>query len=267
VKNNFFWKKVAIVTGASSGIGRCTALELAKRGAFVALASRNEAALVQVADEIKRQGQNAIILPTDVTQRRQVERMVQGVLAQWGRIDILVSNAGEYIRVPILDLEPSDIQRSFDVNFFGGIHCIKAVLPSMLEQNAGHIVCVTSMDGKIGLPPDAPYVSAKFALTGFCEVLRQEVREHGISVTNVLPGRVDTPMIEQLQFLWISPKISAEKVALSIMDAIRKRKTMVILPFGARLLYYIDIFWPRLSDWLIRYLRLEGWRVTKNQQQ
>ena len=98
-------------------------------------------------------------------------------------------------------------------------------------------------------------------------MLRQEVREHVISFTKVLPGRVDTPMIEQLQFLWISPKISAEKVALSTVEAIRKRKTIVILPLGARLLYYIDIFWPRLSDWLISYLRLEGWRVTKNQQQ
>ena len=266
MKSNFFLKKVAIVTGASSGIGRCTALELAKRGAFVALASRNEDALVELADEIKRLGQNPIVLPTDVTQRDQVDRMVQEVLFQWGRIDILVSNAGEYIRVPILNLDPADIQRSFDVNFFGGIYCIKAVLPSMLEQNSGHIVCVTSMDGKIGLPPDAPYVSAKFALTGFCEVLRQEVRDRGISVANVLPGRVDTRMIEHLQFLWISPKISAEKVALSIVDAITKRKPVVILPFGAKLLYYINVFLPLLSDKLIRYLRLEGWNVRKNQQ-
>ena len=122
------------------------------------------------------------------------------------------------------------------------------------------------MDSKIGLPPDAPYVSAKFALTGFCEVLRQEVREDGISVTNVLPGRVDTPMIRDLQFSWISPKISPESVARSIVDAIRKRKLIVIIPSQARLLYYINVFLPLLGDRLSHYFRLEGWKITKDKE-
>jgi NADP-dependent 3-hydroxy acid dehydrogenase YdfG len=205
-----FLQKIAIVTGASLGIGRATALALAEHGACLALASRNVEALSAFADELKRQGRQVIVIPTDVTQREQVEALVREVVVQWGRVDILISNAGEYIRSPILDLDPADIQRSLDVNFFGGVHCVKAVLPHMLAQKSGHIVFVTSMDGKIGLPPDAPYVSAKFALTGFCEVLRQEVRDHGISVTNVLPGRVDTLMIEDLKFSWISPKLSSQ---------------------------------------------------------
>jgi len=261
MKGNFFQDKVALVTGASSGIGRCTALELANRGARVALAARREDALRKLAEEIKRQGSNALVLPTDVTQREQVEHMVQQVYAQWGRIDILVSNAGEYIQAPILELEPSDIQRSFDINFFGGVYCIKAVLPYMLSQKSGHIVCVTSMDGKIGLPPDAPYVSAKFALTGFCEVLRQEMHGRGIFVSNILPGRVDTAMIDHLRFSWISSKISPETVALSIVSAISKRKPIVIVPPLAQFLYYINVFAPLLSDKLSRYLRLEGWKV------
>jgi short-subunit dehydrogenase len=117
------------------------------------------------------------------------------------------------------------------------------------------------MAGKIGLPPDAPYVSAKFALTGFCEVLRQEVRDSGISVTNILPGRVDTPMIDHLKFSWISAKIMPEKVALAILDAIRKQKPSVIIPSQAKLLYYINVFAPSLSDWLARYFHLEGWET------
>ncbi|HLO32441.1 MAG TPA: SDR family NAD(P)-dependent oxidoreductase, partial [Anaerolineales bacterium] len=143
-----------------------------------------------------------------------------------------------------------------------GVYCVKAVLPSMLNQRSGYLVFVTSMDGKIGLPPDAPYVSAKFALTGFCEVLRQEVRDSGISVTNVLPGRVDTPMIEHLRFSWISPKISSENVALAILDGIRKRKPIVIVPALAKLLYYMNVFAPLLSDRLARYFHLEGWGTT-----
>lgn len=264
MKPDFFLNKVAIVTGASSGIGRCTALELAKRGAWVALAARREAALAEIAQEIQQQGGHTIVIPTDVTQREQVDLMVQQVFDQWGRIDILVSNAGEYIRAPILDLQPSDIQRSFDINFFGGIYCIKSVLPHMLNQRSGHIVCVTSLDGKIGLPPDAPYVSAKFALTGFCEVLRQEVHDHGIAVMNVLPGRVDTPMIDHLQLPWISPKISPETVARSIVAAIEKRTPILVVPPLAKLLYYINVFSPSLSDKIARYFHLEGWKVTKD---
>jgi NAD(P)-dependent dehydrogenase (short-subunit alcohol dehydrogenase family) len=259
MSTEFLRDKVAIVTGASSGIGRATALELAKAGACVALAARRESSLLELAEEIQRTGSKALVLQTDVTERQQVEAMVQEVLSQWGRVDILISNAGEYIRAPIIDLDPSDLQRSLNVNYFGGVYCIKAVLPRMLSQKGGHIVAVTSMDGKIGLPPDAPYVSAKFALTGLCEVLRQEVSDHGIAVTNVLPGRVDTVMIQQLRFSWISPKVSPEVVARSILDAIRKRKPIVIVPPQAKLLYYINVFAPKLSDRLSRFFRLEGW--------
>jgi NAD(P)-dependent dehydrogenase (short-subunit alcohol dehydrogenase family) len=259
MSSNPFEKKVAIVTGASLGIGRATALALAEQGASVALASRNNEALSALAEQLKRQGRQVLVIPTDVTQRDEVEALVREVVAQWGRMDILISNAGEYIRAPITDLDPATIQRSLDVNFFGGVYCVKAVLPHMLRQKSGHIVFVTSMDGKIGLPPDAPYVSAKFALTGFCEVLRQEVRDRGISVTNVLPGRVDTPMIEDLKFSWISPKLSPESVAKAILMGIRKRKPIVIIPPGAKLLYYINVFAPTLSDRLARLFHLEGW--------
>jgi short-subunit dehydrogenase len=156
-------------------------------------------------------------------------------------------------------LEPAEIQRSIDVNFFGSVYCIKTVLPHMVEQKKGHIAVVTSMDGKIGLPSDAPYVSAKFALTGFCEVLRQEVKEHGIFVTNVIPGRVDTPMISHLKFSRLSAKISPESVAQGILNGIQKRKPIVILPSQAKLLYYINVFAPSLSDRLSRALGLQGW--------
>ena len=259
MSTNRFQDKVAIVTGASAGIGRATAVALAKEGACLALASRNSEALSALAEELKAAGRQVLVIPTDVTQREQVEELVQKVIAQWGRVDILVSNAGEYIRAPIIELDPATIQHSLDVNFFGGVYCVKAVLPHMLTQKSGHIVFVTSMDGKIGLPPDAPYVSAKFALTGFCEVLRQEVRESGISVTNVLPGRVDTVMIEELKFAWISPKISPESVAAAILNGIRKRKPIVIIPPAAKLLYYINVFAPSLSDRLSKLFRLEGW--------
>jgi NADP-dependent 3-hydroxy acid dehydrogenase YdfG len=259
MSTDFLRDKVAIVTGASSGIGRATALALAKAGACVALAARREAALDELAQEIEELGGKPLVLPADVTQQEEVEALVQKVLSKWGHVDILISNAGEYIRSPIVHLDPADLRRSMDVNYFGGVYCIKAVLPPMIAQGRGHILAVTSMDGKIGLPPDAPYVSAKFAMTGFLEVLRQEVSDHGIAVTNVLPGRVDTVMIENLRFSWVSPKISSATVARSIVDAIRTRKPIVIVPSQAKLLYYINVFAPKLSDRLSRLFRLEGW--------
>ena len=259
MSTDFLFDKAAIVTGASSGIGRATALALAKHGACVALAARRETELSNLAHEIESLGRKVLVLPTDVTQREQVQRMVQEVLAKWGRVDILISNAGEYIQAPIVDLDPAVLQHSLDVNYFGGVYSIKAVLPSMLARKSGHIIAVTSLDGKIGLPPDAPYVSAKFALTGFLEVLRQEVSDQGIAVTNVLPGRVDTEMVKHLHFPWISSKISPESVARSIIDAIRKRNSTVIVPPQAKLLYYINVFAPKLSDRLSRFFHLEGW--------
>ena len=254
-----FLDKTAIVTGASSGIGRATALALARRGAHIALASRRTALLEQAAGQIEALGRQAVIIATDVTQQEQVESLVERVVNQWGRVDILVANAGEYIRSPVDELNIDIIQHALAVNYYGGVHAILAVLPHMRAQKNGHIVVVTSMDGKKGLPPDAPYVSAKFALTGFVEVLRQELNGSGVYISNILPGRVDTDMIDGLEFEWISRKIPAESVAEAIVQAILKRKPEVIVPFQARLLYYANVLSPSLGDWIVRRFKLEGW--------
>jgi NAD(P)-dependent dehydrogenase (short-subunit alcohol dehydrogenase family) len=202
----------------------------------------------------------ALVIPTDVTRQAQIDQMVGQALHQWGKIDILVSNAGEYIRSPIENLSDQDLQRSMEVNFFAGVHAIQAVLPHMRGQKSGHIIAVTSMDGRLGVPPDAPYASAKFALTGFLEVLRQELHRSGIHVCNVMPGRVDTAMIENLKFMWVSRKIPPEAVASKILKAIEKRTPVVMLPPGAALLFYVNAFSPTISDFLTRHLRLEGWQ-------
>lgn len=259
MKDKYFQNKTVIITGASSGIGRVTAIEMAKSGACIALAARRQHLLEEVAAEIKSLGCEPLVIPTDVTDLSQIEHLVKEVLNQWGRIDILVSNAGQYIREPIEKLTIETVHRSMQVNYYAGVNAIIAVLPYMRAQKEGHIVVVTSMDGKIGLPPDAPYVSAKFALTGFASVLRQELYGTGIYVSNILPGRVETPMIDELRVPWISAKISSESVAQAIMRAIRKRQPEVIIPFHAVLLYYIYVLSPRASDWVSRRFKLDGW--------
>jgi len=186
---------------------------------------------------------------------------VAQTLARWGRVDILVTNAGEYVRRPVVELDVVDMRYSMAVNFYGALYAILAVLPHMLQQHSGHIVLMSTMDSKKGLPLDAPYVAAKFALTGFGEVLRQELHGAGVHVTTVLPGRVDTPMIADLRVPWISAKISAESVARATVRAIRKRSPEVIVPPAAIALYYLNTLSPSLGDWAARRLHLEGWKM------
>jgi NADP-dependent 3-hydroxy acid dehydrogenase YdfG len=261
MKKPIFLNQVAIVTGASSGIGRATALALARQGANLALAARNIELLTTLAAEISSLGREVLVVPTDVTRQEQVSSMVEAVIGRWSRIDILVSNAGQYIRAPISILNLSDLEQSMAVNFYGGVYAVQAVLPHMLAHTSGHIVFISSLDGKFALPGDAPYVAAKFALTGFSAALRQEMIGKGISVTTVLPGRVDTPMIQNLHVPWISAKIPPQVVANGIVRAIRRRQAEVILPFHGGLLYYISVFTPGLSDWLTRLFHLQGWNI------
>ncbi|MBS3784488.1 MAG: SDR family NAD(P)-dependent oxidoreductase [Anaerolineae bacterium] len=250
---------VAIVTGASSGIGWATALALAENGAHVALAARTESALEELADEIRLLEREALVVPTDVTDREQVDHLVEETLARWGRVDVLVANAGAYVRSPVRELTVGEVQRSMAVNFYGALYAVLAVQPHMLARSRGHIVLMSSLDGKKGLPRDAPYVAAKFALAGYGEVLRQELHGSGVRVTTVFPGRVDTPLIDRLDVPSVSAKIPARAVARAIVDTVRRPRPEVIIPIQGRALHLVNVISPRLGDWIVRQLHLEGW--------
>jgi NADP-dependent 3-hydroxy acid dehydrogenase YdfG len=257
------YDKIAIVTGASSGIGRVTALALAGEGAHVALGARNEAALQEVAQAIRALGREALVVPTDVTQQEQVERLVAETLARWGRVDIFIANAGQYVRCRVTELTVAHVERSMAVNFYGALYGVLAVLPHMLARRSGHLVLVSSVDGRKGLPIDAPYVSAKFALAGLGEVMRQELRATGVHVTTVFPGRIDTPLLDGMRVPWISPKYAPEMVARAIVRGIRRCQPEVIVPAFYRWFVILGALSPRLSDWFVRVSHLEGWETAK----
>lgn len=255
----FLQDKTAIVTGASSGIGRAVAILLAQAGARVVLASRNVAALESLAAEISSQGGQSLVVRTDVTQDADVDALIQRAVGTWGQVDILVANSGLYVRGPMATLKQADFERAMDVDFFGALRPVLRVLPLMLGRHSGHIVLMNSLDGRRALPIDAPYAAAKFALTALGDVLRQDLHETGVCVTSVYPGRVDTPMISNLRVPWISPKISAESVARATLDAIRRCEPETIVPtFGIGLIY-LNLLPPRFADWCVRVLHLEGW--------
>lgn len=256
--------KVAIITGASSGIGKATAIRLAQAGASIVLAARREDALEAIAHEIIGIGVQALVVPTDVTDQKQTEALVEKSIHHFKKVDIFIANAGEYVRGPITSLTKADFEHSFAVNFYGTLYGVLSVLPYMLEHKSGHIVVVSSLDAKKGLPLDGPYAAAKFAITGFAEVMRQELHGTGVHVTTIFPGRIDTPMIENLKVPWISRKVPSEIVARAIIRGIQHRKAEVIVPLLQAPYGYLNALFPRFMDWIVRAFHLQGWEIEDN---
>ncbi|HMB92567.1 MAG TPA: SDR family oxidoreductase [Rhodothermales bacterium] len=187
--------QVAIVTGASSGIGEATARLLAAEGAAVVLAARREGRLHDLKDEIEGSGGQALVVPTDVTDRRAVEALAEQTIDTFGRIDILINNAGLMPLSFIAKLHVDEWEKMVDVNVKGVMYGVAAVLPTMLEQESGHIVNVSSVAGRRLFPGGAVYCATKFAVTAFSEGLRQELSSrHNIRVTCIEPGAVKTEL-------------------------------------------------------------------------
>ncbi len=249
---------VVLLTGASGGIGTATAHALARAGARLSLAARRREPLQALARELHaRHGAAVHTATVDVTDEGQVRAWVQAAHRHFGRVDVVIANAGQYIRKPALQWQVDDFRRSLAVNFYGALHLVLAARPIFQAQRRGHIVLVSSLDAKKGLPLDGPYVAAKYALSGIGGVLRQELADLGVRVTVVYPGRVDTPMIADLEVPWISPKLPPERVARAIVRGIRRNRAEVIVPWTGYLLY-LDIIAPRLADYLVRKLNLAG---------
>lgn len=260
MKQRYYNGKTAVITGGSSGIGKETLLEFARLGMNIVVGSLATELLEDVEVKLKQNGVKILIVPTDVSQKEQVHRLVQTALEQFGQIDILVCCAGVYHRSPVEQLTLDDLERVMAVNFYGVIHCVYELLPVMINRREGHMVFISSVDGKKGLPRDSAYVASKFAVTGFVEVLRQEVKKYGIKVSTIFPARVDTPMIQNMTLPVASPKVPPRKVAQAIVRAIQYNKAETLVPwFGAKLLIVTNMISVRFADWLVKVMHLEGW--------
>lgn len=185
--------KVVIITGASSGLGEATAHRLAKGGAKLVLAARREERLKQLADAIVEEGGNAVYQVTDVTDRDQVEALAKVARDQYGRIDVLVNNAGLMPLSPLDQLKVDEWEQMIDVNIKGVLYGIAAVLPTMREQQTGHIINLSSVAGHVVFPAASVYCATKFAVKALSEGIRQESNGE-IRATNISPGAVDTEL-------------------------------------------------------------------------
>jgi 3-oxoacyl-[acyl-carrier protein] reductase len=192
-----FGPEVAIVTGASRGIGRATSIALAKKGIAVALAARSREGLAEVEREIHAIGGRATSISTDVSDEAAVEAMVERASRELGPIDLLVNNAGTLERASVVETDAAAWDRVLDVNLKGAFLCTRAVLPSMIERGRGRIVNVSSISGKLGTPLLTSYCASKWGLLGFSLATAEEMKGHGIQVFSVCPGSVNTGMLHQ----------------------------------------------------------------------
>jgi len=256
--------KTVIVTGASSGIGRETAIAFARADAKLVLASRNEAALNELAAEVLPLVQRVLVIPTDVTQRVTVDAMAEQAAQEMGSIDILVNNAGVGLNALLAEGSMTNIRRLFEVNVFGALHCIQAVVPYMRRQGSGQIINVSSVAGKIATPRNGAYAATKFALTAISDALRLELADYGITVTTVYPGVTDTPFMNNvLKEVEVPPipgivrGVSARRVANAIVRAARWEKREVYVTVTDRMAVGLKNVSPCVVDWGIRnfYLR------------
>lgn len=248
----------AVVTGASSGIGRAIAIELASRGCNVAIAARRADRLSETATDCRQFPVDVFVRRTDVTSREDCFSLIEEVEAQFGPVDILVNNAGFALLDRIESADIEDVRRMFETNVFGMLHCIQAQLPFMLMRGRGTIVNISSITGLMGTAGMGMYGATKFAVTGMTEALRDEVLGRGLEVILVCPGTTESEF-----FLYAERgKIPAasrlvrgldpEDVARATCYAIEKGSYRVIVPASARLYMRFKELAPRSAHWLMR---------------
>ncbi|MDQ3871771.1 MAG: SDR family oxidoreductase, partial [Chloroflexota bacterium] len=263
-------EQVVVITGASSGIGRETALELATRQASIVLAARNQEALEEVAREVERIGGQAEVVATDVSGYADVEQLAARAVERFGRVDTWVNNAAvsEYATVEQMTIE--EVDRIVQVNLLGQVYGVKAVLPHLVRQGEGTIINVGSALSERAIPLQSVYVATKHAIRGFTDALRLELlKDHpGINVTMIEPSSINTPLFNLARSkmgvkpLPIPPIYEPRVVAEAIAFAAEHPRRTIVVGGSGKFMTLMDRLSPELVDWYM----LQGDRMWKNQQ-
>jgi NAD(P)-dependent dehydrogenase (short-subunit alcohol dehydrogenase family) len=254
--------KVVVITGGSRGLGLLLARRFAEEGARLGLIARDAGDLEQAAHRLAGTGADIITLACDVRDRAQVESALTRVIDRFGRIDVLVNNAGIIQVGPMEHMTLEDYQEAMDVHFWGPLYAILAVLPHMRQQGEGRVVNVASIGGEVAIPHLAPYVASKYALVGLSDALRAELAKDGIMMTTVVPGLMRTGSHvnalfkgnHRQEYTWFSvinalPIVStdADKAAFQIVEACRYGEARQTITLQARLLLLLNHLFPGIT--------------------
>ncbi len=256
-----FEDKVVLITGASGGIGKASALDFAKEGAKLALVSRSKEKLDKVADEIKQHTSEVLVVPTDVSSQEEVNKMVSEVIGKFGRIDYLFNNAGSSY---VGGVEKADfvdnVKKMFEVDYIGSVYTAQAVIPHMRKQGSGHIMNMSSVVGRKAFPKFGGYSSIMHAITGFSAALRQELRDSGIHVSTIHPALTQTNLLDHVDpedmpppFKNMTP-MPVEKVSKAVLNGFHYKHTRIVVPFQPKLVLFWDAVSPAIGDLFVRLL-------------
>lgn len=247
-----FKNKTVLITGASSGIGRVAATEFARHGANVILVARSKEKLAKVEDELKKFNVTTLTCSCDVSNKENVLEMSRIVLERFQSVDILVNNAGFAIYDSVRELSIDEIESQMNTNYFGMIYCVKAFLPSMLNRKSGHIVNVASLAASFGLPGIASYCASKFAMLGFSEGLKHELKDTGVGITVVSPIMVRTEFFDHPSFekmpKYSPTSLDPKTVAKTILRASDSPRLEITVPPVARIAVWLKHTFPFLIN-------------------
>lgn len=245
---------VVVITGASRGIGKETAIAFAKNKCVVALLSRDVKKLEEVRNEIESIGSKVLVVPCDVSNESDCTRAIQKVLSTFGKIDVLINNAGYGHYSSLENLDTNSLDKILKTNLFGTFWCTKAAIPIMKKQKRGHIVNVSTIISKRAFPYMGAYCISKFAMTGFDESLRLEVAPYGIRVSLVCPGYTNTEFQQNAAVTGDKPRLQQKggmkpsEVAKAILNAVVKNKPRTILTLEGKLLLFANKVSPSFVD-------------------
>jgi len=252
--------QVAVITGASSGIGAAIAQAFAAEGARLVLAARSEERLNVLARTLGPDSSRVLVLPTDVRVPEQIRRLLERTVEKFGRVDVLVNSAGIGLYAPYDQVIWEHFRDLWEVNFFGAAYAMREVVPLMKRQGGGTIVNISSVAGRYPLPYLASYCATKFALNALSDGLRTELARDRIRIVVVCPGRVHTGFHERAyhdagEIVYrgnIGKGISAERVARATLRAVVRQQREVVVPAVLRLAVGFRILFPRWADWVTR---------------
>jgi NAD(P)-dependent dehydrogenase (short-subunit alcohol dehydrogenase family) len=256
--------QVMVVTGGSSGVGRAVAVAAGRRGAKVVVAARGEDGLAAAVEEIERAGSEALAVPGDLASKEQNNELVRAALDRFGRIDTFVANAIVTVYAEVEQLEPDELRRVFDVNFFGVAYAYWAALPALKESH-GTFLHVSSALAYRGIPLQAAYCSTKAAARTFLESARVELQKHGhdVAISLVLPGAINTPQFDRdrqrlgKQPQPVPPIYQPEPYADAVLRCAERPIRELPVSWGAQKLLWGQKLSPRAGDWMLRRI---GWK-------